>query len=158
MFDIPLLAARLGESTVWARSREDTSPLATGYFGASTGAAAALIAARRSEHRIAAVVSRGGRPDLAGQALHDVEAPTLLLVGSLDLPVVPLNEAAFERLAGIKELTLVPGAGHLFEEAGTLDLVVQLAAAWFERFLPGPTAPLVHSHAVPHTAPGGRPP
>lgn len=136
VFDIELLAARLGTATQWARQDPRTAPLAVGYFGASTGAAAALMAAAHRENGVAAVVSRGGRPDLAGPALTLVRAPTLLIVGSLDEPVVPLNRQALRQLQCEKELSIVDGAGHLFEEPGTLDEVVLLAAAWFERFLP----------------------
>jgi predicted phosphoribosyltransferase len=109
--------------------------LRIGFFGASTGAAAALVAAARLGRDVAAVVSRGGRPDLAGEALERVEAPTLLLVGGNDAPVIPLNRAAYEQLRVAKELIIVPGAGHLFEEPGTLDEVLQHATNWFLRFL-----------------------
>ncbi|MCM5680131.1 alpha/beta hydrolase [Schlegelella sp. S2-27] len=140
VFDITLLAARLGSATRWARTDERTAPLAVAYFGASTGAAAALVAAAHGENGAAAVVSRGGRPDLAGPALSKVRAPTLLIVGRLDAPVIPLNRQAYDQLRCEKELSIVEGAGHLFEEAGTLDAVVRLAAAWFERFVPAASA------------------
>lgn len=130
-FDISLLAERLHHATRWSRIHADTAALPLGYFGASTGAAAALIAAGREPAGIAAIVSRGGRPDLAGDALGAVRAPTLLIIGGADEPVLPLNEAAYERLRCEKRLEIVPGASHLFEEPGKLDVVAKLAAAWF---------------------------
>jgi putative phosphoribosyl transferase len=130
VFDIELLAARLQRATQWIRQRPDTSALKAGYFGASTGAAAALRAAA-AEPEVAAVVSRGGRPDLALDALPAVRAPTLLLVGSRDGPVVGMNERAFDALRSEKRLVIVEGAGHLFEEPGTLDEVVRHATKWF---------------------------
>lgn len=131
VFDIPLLASRLARATDWAESFPDTSGLRPAYFGASTGAGAALRAAA-GDRRIGAVVSRGGRPDLAGkQALSAVLAPTLLIVGSLDTPVIQLNSAAAAELTCASEMAIVPGASHLFEEPGTLDRVVDLAADWF---------------------------
>lgn len=131
VFDIPLLASRLVRATDWAEGFRDTRGLRPAYFGASTGAGAALRAAA-GDSRIAAVVSRGGRPDLAGKpALSAVLAPTLLIVGSLDTPVIQLNSAAAADLACAAELVIVPGATHLFEEPGTLDRVVELAADWF---------------------------
>ena len=136
VFDIPALATRLGEAIRWARATPDLAALPLGFFGASTGAAAALMAAAEFGADIAAVVSRGGRPDLAGPALEAVTAPTLLIVGSLDTPVIGLNRQALERLRGDKSMSVVPGAGHLFEEPGTLDAVVALATAWFARHLP----------------------
>jgi len=142
VFDIPLLADRLGQACRWLAGRPDTADLAQGLFGASTGAGAALLAASREGNAVQAVVSRGGRPDLAGpEALAEVIAPTLLIVGSEDDDVVLLNEEAYGQLACAKQLVLVPGAGHLFEEPGTLDEVVRLASDWFERYLaPPPTA------------------
>ena len=140
VFDVGLLAERLGDATRWSHAGAETAALSVGYFGASTGAAAALMAAVRRENAACAVVSRGGRADLAGPALPHVEAPTLLIVGSLDTPVIPLNQQALEQLRCEKELAIVPGAGHLFEEPGTLDEVVRLASAWFERFLSPPGA------------------
>jgi putative phosphoribosyl transferase len=141
-FDVALLARRLLDATSWVRSNDPGSGApALGYFGASTGAAAALVAAARAGDTIGAVVSRGGRPDLAGAALAQVTAPTLLIVGSLDTEVIELNEAAYERLQCEKELALVPGASHLFEEPGTLAQAGALAAEWFVRHLlraPGP--------------------
>ena len=138
VFDIGLLAARLVSATRWALSKPELAALRIGFFGASTGAAAALVAAARLPGDVAAVVSRGGRPDLAGDALDAVEAPTLLLVGGADVPVIPLNRAAYDRLRSVKELTIVPGAGHLFEEPGTLDSVLEHAKKWFLRFLAKP--------------------
>jgi putative phosphoribosyl transferase len=130
VFDIGLLATRLALATDWLRERADTASLKPCFFGASTGAAAALrAAAHRSD--IAAIVSRGGRPDLAGDALSAVRAPTLLLVGSRDGVVIDLNRSAFAALRCKKRLTIVEGAGHLFEEPGTLDTVVHHATAWF---------------------------
>lgn len=131
VFDISLLASRLVRATDWASRYEVTHGLKPGYFGASTGGGAALRAAA-GDDRIAAVVSRGGRPDLAGkEALALVTAPTLLLVGSRDEPVIELNEMAASELHCPHELVIVPGAGHLFEEPGTLDRVVELAGDWF---------------------------
>jgi putative phosphoribosyl transferase len=133
VFDIPLLGRRLLEATQWASSHVPGLPI--GYFGASTGAAAALTAAA-SNHEVQAVVSRGGRPDLAGAALAQVRAPTLLIVGGNDDIVVELNREAYEQLRCEKRLSIVPGATHLFEEPGTLDEVVRLAIYWFNRYLP----------------------
>jgi pimeloyl-ACP methyl ester carboxylesterase len=136
VFDIGLLASRLGEATRWAAGRPGTAELRAGYFGASTGAAAALVAATAGD--IGAVVARGGRPDLAGEELlARVKAPTLLIVGSLDGPVLDLNREAAAHLNARKEIVIVPGAGHLFEEPGTLDQVVQHATGWFLRYLAG---------------------
>src|SRR6266550_6089741 len=136
VFDIQLLASRLVSATNWALANPELSALRIGYFGASTGAGAALVAAARSGHEIGAVVSRGGRSDLAGDALESVQAPSLLIVGGADGPVIQLNRLAYERLRGIKEIVIVPGAGHLFEEPGTLDQVMDHAKRWFLRFLP----------------------
>ncbi|GGD86356.1 hypothetical protein GCM10011515_02380 [Tsuneonella deserti] len=131
VFDIGLLASRLRVATDWAGDFAPTAMLRPCYFGASTGGGAALLAAAE-DRRIAAVVSRGGRPDLAGsQALARVRAPTLLLVGSLDGPVIGLNRAAADTMGCEHKLTIVPGAGHLFEEPGTLDEVVEHARDWF---------------------------
>ncbi|HEX2451426.1 MAG TPA: alpha/beta family hydrolase [Gemmatimonadales bacterium] len=135
VFDIPLLARRLVAATTWAREQSELAGLAVGYFGASTGAAAAITAAALSPVPVAAIVSRGGRPDLAGNALARVTAPTLLLVGSRDPVVLDLNRAALTRLRGPRELVIVPGAGHLFEERGTLEAVADAAAGWFVRYL-----------------------
>ena len=138
VFDIRLLAQRLGQATDWVRNHVTTASLPVGYFGASTGAGAALRAASEPRHQVAAVVSRGGRPDLAGAAvLEQVTAPTLLIVGSLDTQVIELNQQAMARLGGEKVLSIVPGASHLFEEPGTLDDVVRLATDWFLRHLAG---------------------
>jgi pimeloyl-ACP methyl ester carboxylesterase len=140
VFDIDLLARRLAMATDWVAGQERTAGLAPGYFGASTGAAAALRAAARPGSPIAAVVSRGGRPDLALDVLPLVRAPTLLLVGSLDGPVIDLNRRAFDALRTEKSLVIVPGAGHLFEEPGTLDEVIRRAVDWFRDHLaPTPT-------------------
>ena len=136
VFDIDLLASRLVSATNWALAKPELAGLNIGYFGASTGAGAGLVAAARMRSDIAAVVSRGGRPDLAGEALELVQAPTLLIVGGADAPVIPLNRMAYDHLHGIKELVIVPGAGHLFEEPGTLDAVMEHATRWFLRFLP----------------------
>lgn len=146
VFDIDLLAQRLGQATQWARAHETTRALTTGYFGASTGAGAALVAASQPENRVAAVVSRGGRPDLAEPVLDKVQSPTLLIVGSLDTEVITLNQRALAGLRCIKELVIVPGATHLFEEPGTLDVVVGHATRWFQRYL----------NAVPENTPLGQ--
>jgi len=134
-FDIGLLAARLVDATAWLKTKPDTSQLRVGYFGASTGGGAALVAAAELGEDIGAIVSRGGRPDLAGDALPKVKSPTLLIVGGLDEPVIRMNEAAFRQLRCEKELRIVPGATHLFEEPGTLEEVARLAADWFHRHL-----------------------
>lgn len=134
-FNIGLLAERLAEATDWAGERADTRGLAVGYFGASTGAAAALSAAAERPGRVRAVVSRGGRPDLAGAALPRVAAPTLLIVGGADDQVIALNQQAFSDLRAEKQLEIVAGATHLFEEPGALERVAQLAAEWFGRYL-----------------------
>jgi pimeloyl-ACP methyl ester carboxylesterase len=131
VFDIPLLAARMVEAVRFARGDTELSSLRIGLFGASTGAAAALVAAARLPQEVAAVVSRGGRPDLAGDALKQVRAATLLIVGGADYGVIELNRDAFAVLTCEKKLEIVPGATHLFEEPGTLDKVVDLAAQWF---------------------------
>ncbi|MBO0725195.1 MAG: dienelactone hydrolase family protein [Blastocatellia bacterium] len=134
-FDIELLTARLIEATRWLAGQEETRNLRVGYFGSSTGAAAALMAAARLGEEIGAVVSRGGRPDLAGAALPLVKAPTLLIVGGHDETVIELNQDAYARLRCEKELKVIPGATHLFEEAGALEQVADLAAAWFKERL-----------------------
>jgi dienelactone hydrolase len=137
-FDIPLLTRRMQDATAWAQSCADLRGARIGYFGASTGSAAALIAAARLGERISAVVSRGGRPDLAGAAaLSEVKAPTLLIVGGADHGVIELNEAAYDRLRCAKELVIVPGATHLFEEPGTLDRVSEAASQWFSKHFAG---------------------
>jgi dienelactone hydrolase len=138
-FDIELLAERLTGATRWLMRQREATDLRIGYFGASTGAGAALLAAAHMPDAVAAVVSRGGRPDLAGSALPLVRAPTLLIVGGEDTAVIRLNREAFDRLAlADKELRIVPGASHLFEEPGTLEEVARLAGEWFGRYLPGP--------------------
>ena len=137
VFDISLLAFRLSFATDWSIVNPETAQLPIGYFGASTGAAAALVAAAAPRSAVRAIVSRGGRPDLAGDALSRVLAPTLLIVGSRDHRVIDLNRLAYERVAGPKELVIVEGAGHLFEEPGTLDEVERLAVRWFRHHLAG---------------------
>lgn len=135
-FDIPRLAIRMVEATRWAQDEPATAGLRIGYFGASTGSAAALVAAARLGDRIGAVVSRGGRPDLAGvAALEAVTAPTLLIVGEADREVLALNSAALERMRCHRSLAVVPHAGHLFEEPGTLEIAADHAALWFSRHL-----------------------
>ncbi|MFO0849770.1 MAG: dienelactone hydrolase family protein [Gemmataceae bacterium] len=135
-FDIGLLANRLAAATDWLAADPRTTHLPVGYFGASTGGGAALVAAAATPGRVAAVVSRGGRPDLAGDALPRVTAPTLLIVGGDDEPVVGMNRWALARLGSpVKELAIVPGATHLFEEPGTLGEVARRAADWFARHL-----------------------
>jgi dienelactone hydrolase len=134
-FDIGLLAERLVQATDWLAQEPDTKPLRIGYFGASTGAAAALVAAAERPRKVGAIVSRGGRPDLAGAALARVDAPTLLIVGGNDLQVIELNRAALAQLRCERQLVIVPGATHLFEEPGALDEVARLAREWFQRHL-----------------------
>jgi len=134
-FDIPLLAGRLVAATDWILARADMGRFRIGYFGASTGAAAALQAATERPGVVSAIVSRGGRPDLAGPVLAQVRAPTLLIVGQRDQPVIAMNQDAFDRLGGEKELIVVPGATHLFEEPGALEIVAQAARRWFESYL-----------------------
>ncbi|UCH74811.1 MAG: dienelactone hydrolase family protein [Rhodospirillales bacterium] len=136
VFDIPLLAERLLLATAWIATQSETAALAIGYFGASTGAAAALVAAARSERDIAAVVSRGGRPDLAAEDLPRVRAPTLLIVGGADHAVLELNRAAQAQLRCETRLSVVPGATHLFEEPGALESVIECACGWFLDHLP----------------------
>lgn len=143
-FDIELLSSRLAAALHYLEAEADTAALPVGVFGASTGAAAALRLAAAEPERVRAVVSRGGRPDLAGNVvLARVRAPTLLIVGGLDTGVIELNEAAFDDLGGVreKELMIVPGATHLFEEPGTLERVAELAADWFRRHLGGGRQP-----------------
>lgn len=136
-FNIELLAERLVGATDWIRRNAETQKPRTGYFGASTGAAAALVAAVERSDIIEAIVSRGGRPDLAGAALPLVKAPTLLIVGGKDIPIIDINQDALNQLHVEKELVIIPGATHLFEEPGALDQVAQLAANWFLRHLGG---------------------
>src|SRR2546430_4305641 len=132
-FDIGLLATRLIDATYWIKG--DSDYLKVGYFGSSTGGGAALLAAAELGDAVGAVVSRGGRPDLAGDALPKVQSPTLLIVGGLDYPVIEMNEAALARMGCEKEMKIVPGATHLFEEPGTLEQVADLAANWFSSHL-----------------------
>jgi dienelactone hydrolase len=134
-FDIGLLARRLLSATDWVAQRPDTRDLKVGYFGASTGGGAALVAATERPEAVGAVVSRGGRPDLAGAALARVTAPTLLIVGGADAQVLALNRQAMILISAPVDLVIVPGASHLFEEPGTLEEVARLARDWFERFL-----------------------
>ena len=132
-FDIGLLATRLIDATDWIKGELDY--LNVGYFGSSTGGGAALVAAAELGETVGAVVSRGGRPDLAGDALPKVQSPTLLIVGGLDYPVIEMNRSALARMRCEKELKIVPGATHLFEEPGTLQEVARLAGGWFESHL-----------------------
>lgn len=132
-FDIELLAKRLVATTNWLLEQPQIRQLPIGYFGSSTGAAAALIAATQRPDVVAAVVSRGGRPDLALSILPQVKAPTLLIVGGIDYPVIEMNKQALAQLGSVAKLKIVPGASHLFEEAGALEVVAQLARDWFQR-------------------------
>ncbi len=134
-FNIDLLTRRIKAVTLWVKNNEKTKDLAIGYFGASTGAAAALNAASELEHEVKALVSRGGRPDLAEEdLLEKLETPVLLIVGGLDHLVIELNRNCFEKINGQKEFTIVKGASHLFEEPGTLEKASELAANWFKKF------------------------
>lgn len=135
VFDIPLLAERLVQATHWLQRQSGFETMPLGYFGASTGAAAALVAAVAAGPAVRAIVSRGGRPDLAGDALARVQTPTLLIVGGRDEVVLELNRRALAQMPCQKALSIVPGASHLFEEPGTLDQVVELARDWFARYL-----------------------
>lgn len=137
-FDINMLADRLAAATDWAAREPRVRALPIGYFGASTGGGAALVAAAARPEQVGAVVSRGGRPDLAGDALPHVQAPTLLIVGGADEQVIELNEQALAQLRSVKRLEIVPGATHLFEEPGTLERVAELARDWFDRHLSAP--------------------
>lgn len=134
-FNIPLLADRMVEAVDWVKGSPQLRSLPIGLFGASTGAAAALVAAARRPEAIGAVVSRGGRPDLAGEFLAAVKAPVLLIVGGNDAPVIELNERAMEELRGVKDLVIVPRATHLFPEPGALEMVSRLAGDWFGKWL-----------------------
>ncbi len=134
-FDIPFLTKRIKTVTKWLAERKSTKNLKMGYFGASTGAAAALVAAAELSSRIKAIVSRGGRPDLAMEHLSKVKSPTLLIVGGNDLEVLDMNKSALEKLTSVKKLEVVPNATHLFEEPGTLEEVAHLAAKWFKQYL-----------------------
>jgi putative phosphoribosyl transferase len=137
-FDIDRLAVRTSALADWISEQKPTAGLGVGLFGASTGAAAALIAAAARPNTVSAVVSRGGRPDLAGEWLRLVRQPTLLIVGGLDTQVIQLNQGAVEMLSGTTRLVIVPGASHLFEEPGALEQVARLAASWFVEHLAGP--------------------
>lgn len=139
-FDVDFLSRRLLSATAWVQKQKETAALPIGYFGASTGAAAALVAASRWQTNVRTVVSRGGRPDLAGETLAQVRAPTLLIVGGDDIEVIELNRQAAQQLAAHHELAIVPGATHLFEEPGTLEEVARLAARWFSRYLHRPSS------------------
>ena len=134
-FNIELLASRMTGATNWLVQQPETQLLPIGYFGASTGAAAALVAAAALPEIVRAVVSRGGRPDLALDALPDVKAATLLIVGGNDTPVIAMNQVAFERLRTVKKMVIIPGATHLFEEPGALEEVARLARDWFQTYL-----------------------
>ena len=134
-FNIELLASRMIGATNWLVQQPETQLLPIGYFGASTGAAAALVAAAELPDVVRAVVSRGGRPDLALDALPDVKAATLLIVGGNDTPVIAMNQVAFERLRTVKKMVIIPGATHLFEEPGALEEVARLARDWFQTYL-----------------------
>lgn len=134
-FDIEMLSVRLASATNWAVAQRDLDGLPIGYFGASTGAAAAIVAAAALPQLVGAVVSRGGRPDLAGSALDDLRAPTLLIVGGADTVVIRLNHDALLRLRCIARLEIVPRAGHLFEESGALEKVSDLACQWFTEYV-----------------------
>lgn len=135
-FDLPLLARRLTVATAWVRRQPEVYGLRIGYMGSNTGGGAALMAAAKLGDQISAIASRGSRPDMAGAALAQVLAPTLLIVGGLDEEIIHLNEGALARMHCIRELSIVPCASHLFEEPGALDTVAHLAAAWFRRYLP----------------------
>lgn len=135
VFDIPLLARRLMDTTAWLRAQPWSDDAAIGWFGASTGAGAALWAAAEPDAVVSAIVSRGGRPDLAGPRLAGVRAPTLLIVGGLDTTVLQLNRGAQAELTAVSELAVVPGATHLFEEPGTLAKAAELARDWFLQYL-----------------------
>lgn len=134
-FDLDLLANRVMAATDWLTSQPETRQLKIGYFGASTGAGAALVAAAERPELVGAVVSRGGRPDLAADLLARVEAPTLLIVGGADLPVIRMNQEALALLRCKKQLEIIPGASHLFEETGALEAVANLALKWFRKYL-----------------------
>ncbi len=139
VFDIPLLAGRLIDVIRWLDRDPFAGGVPIGLFGASTGAAAALVAAAHSGERVGAVVSRGGRPDLAGATLAKIRTPTLLIVGGADSVVIELNEQALAQLLGPKALEIVPGASHLFPEPGALEVVIDHASRWFKRYLVKPT-------------------
>ena len=146
-FNIPFLASRLRDATRWVVQRPDLNGVNLGYFGASTGAAAALVAAAEMPEKIDAIVSRGGRPDLADNALNSVRCPTLLIVGGDDQRVIEMNQDALSKLSCEKKLVVVPGATHLFEEPGTLEEVARLAAEWFTQYLSNVHTRGVHASA-----------
>ena len=137
-FDIPLLAGRINAATEWVLKHEQLSKLKIGYFGASTGAAAALVASMQKPASISAIVSRGGRPDLVERVLKDVRPPTLLIVGSNDPQVLQLNNASLKKMKCKAELAIIPGAGNLFEEPGKINMVAECAKKWFEEYLTSP--------------------
>jgi putative phosphoribosyl transferase len=145
VFDIGLLAMRLVDAVEWLNREPTAARLPLGLFGASTGAAAALVAAARLGDRVGAVVSRGGRPDLAADVLDQIRIPTLLIVGGTDFGVIELNQQALARLQGPKALEIVPGASHLFPEPGALDVVIDHTARWFNRFLVSSAVENVHA-------------
>ena len=149
-FNIGLLTERLIGVTQWALDQQALREMNIGYFGSSTGAAAALMAAAEVGEKISAVVSRGGRPDLAGEALEHVTTPTLLIVGGDDTLVIPLNEQAFKRLHCEKAMRIVPGASHLFEEPGALERVAEMAKEWFRRYLQPRHMPANKSNPLIH--------
>ncbi|WP_115028259.1 dienelactone hydrolase family protein [Acetobacterium bakii] len=134
-FDIDLLAQRMLATTKWLKEQEETKRLAIGYFGASTGAAAALQTATALGDMIGAIVSRGGRPDMAWPYLEKVKAPTLLIVGGNDGVVIELNQKAYDKIRAVKQIEIIPGATHLFQEPGTLEIVAEMAAHWFVKYL-----------------------
>lgn len=134
-FNISMLADRLMQVTAWALKQPKMNEYKLGYFGSSTGAAAALMAASHYQKEISAVVSRGGRPDLAGESLKNIKAPTLLIVGSLDVPVIELNTIAQDQMQNVNKLEIIPGATHLFEESDTLEQVAKVASKWFTKYL-----------------------
>lgn len=138
-FNIPMLAKRLVGAVDWLHRQPETSALQIGLFGSSTGAGAALIAAHETPSHVGAVVSRGGRPDLADKALSHVQTPTLLIVGGKDAQVIELNQQAMEQMPSTVDLEVIPGASHLFQESGTLEVVAQLAGDWFTKYLKHPT-------------------
>ena len=145
VFDIPFLARRLVDAVKWGDEEMGAATLPIGMFGASTGAAAALMAAAELNDRVSAVVSRGGRPDLAVRSLDLVTAPTLLIVGGEDHGVIELNQYALDHLKGVAQLEIVPGATHLFPEPGAMEKVTALATRWFERYLNSKPAPVSHA-------------
>jgi dienelactone hydrolase len=154
VFDISMLAKRLVHVVNWLRHEPVVGGLPLGLFGASTGAAAALVAASQLGERVGAVVSRGGRPDLAGEALDQIRTPTLLVVGGIDFVVIELNEQAFARLSGPKALEIIPGASHLFPEPGAMEAVIRYAGSWFQRHLGSPST--VQAEAARSASVGGR--